>query len=251
MKPISLQLYSLREEAKQDHIAVLKSVAEMGYKGVEPAGLYGMEPAEFRKVVEDLGMVVSSSHGPWPTPDSLNEAVDVVSALGADIVVCGYGPDQFKDLDTVKETAAKTNEMVEGLKGTGIDLALHNHYWEFDQLGGRLIYDIFMELVPGVKCEIDTYWAANFGANDPAEQVAKYKDRSPLLHIKDGPLVKDQSHTAVGAGKIDVPAVIAAADEDVLQWVVVELDNCDTDMTQAVAESCAYLVANGLAEGNK
>ena len=41
-KPISVQLYSLREESKTDFPGVLKFVAQAGYKGVEPAGLYGL-----------------------------------------------------------------------------------------------------------------------------------------------------------------------------------------------------------------
>jgi hypothetical protein len=56
---------------------------------------------------------------------------------------------------------------------------------------------------------------------------------------------------AVGSGKMDVPAVINAADPKVLQWLVVELDNCATDMLTAVAQSYAYLTHNGLAQGNK
>jgi len=141
--------------------------------------------------------------------------------------------------------------MVNKLTGVGLSVVLHNHHWEFCELDGRLIYDIFMDLCPGLYCEMDTYWATNFGVLDPAEQVAKYKYRTPLLHIKDGPLVPDQAHVAVGSGKMDIPAVVAAADEDVLQWVVVELDTCDTDMTTAVAESYKYLTGEGLAKGNR
>ena len=77
MKPISIQLYSLREESKKDFVAVLRQVAEMGYSGVEPAGLHGLSPVEARRIVEDLGMVVSSNHGPWPNPDNLSEVIDV------------------------------------------------------------------------------------------------------------------------------------------------------------------------------
>ena len=40
---------------------------------------------------------------------------------------------------------------------------------------------------------------------------------------------------------------IAAADPDVLEWNVVELDDCDTDMMTAVERSYRYLVGNGLA----
>ena len=56
LKPLSVQLYSLREEAKEDFAGVIKRVAEMGYKGVEPAGFFDLSPVEFKKIVEDLGM---------------------------------------------------------------------------------------------------------------------------------------------------------------------------------------------------
>ncbi|HUT23689.1 MAG TPA: sugar phosphate isomerase/epimerase [Sumerlaeia bacterium] len=251
MKPISIQLYSLREEAQKDFVGVLKSVAEMGYKGVEPAGFHGMEPKAVRRLVEDLGMVVSSNHGPWPDEDNVSEVVDVAGALGIDIVVSGFGADAFADLDAIKRTADTVNAATERLKKANLALALHNHSHEFEIVGGRLGYDILMELCPDVKCQLDTYWAANFGACDPAEQVAKNKARTPLLHIKDGPLVRGEHHMAVGSGKMDIPACIAAADENVLRWLIVELDSCATDMTEAVRQSYDYLVKESLGEGNK
>jgi len=251
MKPISVQLYSLRQEAQEDFVGVLKQVAQMGYKGVEPAGLFGLAPQEVRRIVGDLGMVVSSNHGPWPSRENLSEVIDVAGGLGTQLVVSGFGQDDFKDVDAIRATAETVNFMVEKLSAAGLTLALHNHWWEFREIEGRLAYDVLMELSPGLQCEIDTYWAANFGAVDPAEQVAKYKARTPLLHVKDGPLVQGEPHVALGAGKMDIPAVIQAADPEVLEWLVVELDECATDMAQAVAESYAYLVENALGEGNK
>lgn len=251
MKPISIQLYSLRDEAQNDFPGVLKAVADMGYKGVEPAGLYGTKPSDVKKMVEDLGMVVSSNHQPWPTLDNLDEVVQVAGELGTGSVVCGWGADFFKDEATIRKTADLANTIVDKLTSQGLTVALHNHYWEFDKIGGQLKYDMFMDLCPKLKCELDTYWSSNFGMNDPAEIVARYKSRTPLLHIKDGPLVKDEAHQAVGAGKMDIPAVVKAADESVLQWVIVEIDRCDTDMRQAVHDSYTYLVKNGLAAGNK
>ena len=43
------------------------------------------------------------------------------------------------------------------------------------------------------------------------EIVKRYAKQLPLLHIKDGPLVKGQPHTAVGSGKMNIPACINAA----------------------------------------
>lgn len=251
MKPISVQLYSVREQAEKDFVGVLKRVAAIGYKGVEPAGLFNLKPKEFRKIVEDLGMVISSSHGPWAKPDNLQEVVDTCNTLGLDLAATGFGPDDFKDLDAIKRTAATVTGMAEKLAKHDLTLFLHNHYWEFAKVDGRIAYEIFAELCPKATFEIDVYWAANFGANNPAEQVAKFKKRAPLLHIKDGPLTKEGAMTAVGAGKMDIPACVKAADKKILRWLIVELDRCDTDMFAAVEQSYKYLVATGLGFGTK
>ena len=101
-----------------------------------------------------------------------------------------------------------------------------------------------------MEFEIDSYWAANFGQCNPAAEITRVNRRVPLIHVKDGPLVKGLSHVAVGDGKMDIPALFAAADPDTLEWAVVELDQCDTDMMTAVTRSYNYLTSNNLAHGN-
>jgi len=250
MKPVSVQLYSLREESKKDFGKVLERVAAIGYKGVEPAGFYGMKPRDFRARVESLGMVVSSSHGPWAKPDNLDQVIETAGELGLDTACTGFGADYFKDMDAVRRTADLVNGLVEKLAKAGLKLFMHNHHWEFAPLEGALAYDHFARLCPGVFFEIDTYWAANSGANDPAAEVAKFRDRTLLLHIKDGDF-QGKYQLAVGSGRMDFRKIIAAADPRLLRWLVVELDDCATDMFEAVAQSYRYLVDNKLAEGRK
>lgn len=249
MKPISIQLYTLREMAKQDFVGVLKKVAAIGYLGVEPAGLFGHEPSEVKTIVEDLGMTVSSNHQPWPNRENLAEVIDVAAELGTRTVICGFGREQFRSLDGIKAASETANLIVERLSAAGLAVAVHNHWWEFEKHEGRLKYDLFMEMCPKLKCELDTYWASNFGANDVPAIVAKYASRTPLMHLKDGLFDRDQPQKPLGAGRMDLPGVIHAADDRVLQWLVVEHDNCDRDMLQAVRESYAYLTAKGLGRG--
>ena len=249
-KPLSVQLYSLREYCESGMADVLKKVSDFGYVGVEPAGLYDLTPKEFRTIVEDLDMVVSSSHGPWVTPDNIPEVIDTAGILGVNLVIGGFGTNEFKDLEAIKATAEKINRSIETLKEAGLTMVLHNHYWEFDTVDGRLAYDHLAGLCPELQFEIDVYWAANFGTVDPVEQVRKFSSRMPLMHVKDGPLVREQAQVAVGAGKMDIPEVIKAADNNVLQWLVVELDDCDGDMYDAVENSVNYLADKGLGRRN-
>jgi len=64
---IGLQLYTIRDAMTEDPAGSLKKVAEIGYKYMELAGyadgkFYGYEPVEFKKMVNDLGMEILSSH---------------------------------------------------------------------------------------------------------------------------------------------------------------------------------------------
>ena len=246
MKPIGLQLYSLREQAKDDYIGVLKRVADMGYAGVEPAGLFDMDPREVRKVLDDLGMVCCSIHGPMPTAETINQRTDEAAALGTDMLISGLSPADYETPEATARSLDVLAEAAERVTAAGMTFGYHNHWWEFDPTDDGTMYETLLNRVGGMFSELDVYWAANFGTVDVPAVVAKHAARIPLLHIKDGPLVRDEPHTAVGAGKMDFAPIIAAADENVLQWLIVELDACATDMVQAVADSVKYLAGEGL-----
>ena len=62
MLPIALQVYSVREEAAKDPAGVLRQVGEMGYDGVELAGLYGRSPAEMKTILDGAGLKAISAH---------------------------------------------------------------------------------------------------------------------------------------------------------------------------------------------
>jgi len=56
------------------------------------------------------------------------------------------------------------------------------------------------------------------------------------------------SHVAAGEGVIDVLAIVKTG-EGHTEWLIVELDQCGTDMLTAIAKRCKYLVGGGLARG--
>ncbi|MEZ5598311.1 MAG: TIM barrel protein [Pseudomonadales bacterium] len=250
MAPISVQLYSLRTESERDFNGVLQALAATGYQGVEPFNLYGFSPRQFRERVEALGMRISSSHYPFANRVPVQQTVDTLGELGLTRAVGGYAPADFADLDTVRRVAEATNRLVDDLAAANITLALHNHWWEFAEFEGTCAYHLFQDLVPGVAFELDTYWAANFGAREPAAELARIRSRTPLLHLKDGPLTKGEPMVALGDGRQDIAAILAAADPDVLEWAIVELDACATDMLTAIQDSYTYLIRNQLAGTN-
>ena len=63
-----VQVYSVRDALKEDFAGSLQKLADIGYKYVEGYGLgadgllYGMDPAEYKKVVDGTGMKMVSCH---------------------------------------------------------------------------------------------------------------------------------------------------------------------------------------------
>ncbi len=252
MKPISIQMYSLREEVKKtDAKTVMKKVADIGFKAIEPAGFYEMTPAEYKKLAASFGLEILSSHSPWLNGENTNEVVETMKVLGLDIAAAGYGPDDFKDMDAIKKTADTINKLTDKMEKAGLKLFLHNHAWEFERLDGKIKHHYIAEMCPRVLFEIDTYWATNFGMENPAKELEYFGERAILLHIKDGCFEKGHPNLAVGKGRMNFPEVVKAANQKSVRALVVEFDSCATDMFEAVQESYNYLTKNKFAVGNK
>jgi sugar phosphate isomerase/epimerase len=263
-KPISVQLYSLRELAKQDFVSVLKKVADIGYVGVEPAGLWNLQPKEFLKIIEDLGLKMFSSHTPWARINNLDETMETASALGLKKIVCGYGADDFKDMDSIKKTAENTCIMQEKLAKNGFTLFQHNHEFEFQRLDGKLKYEIYRELCPKVKYQMDCFWSTGLGKEDPVEMLKLFKDDIISIHMKDG--VSEQKVSGndmvngilerkvdlmpLGTGTLPIKDLVKEI-PDAVDTIIVELDFCNIDMMTAIEQSYKYMTENGLAKGNK
>ncbi len=267
-KPIGVQLYSVREDSAKDFMAVLKRIASIGYKLVEPAGLYTIRPREFRKIINDLGMDMVSSHTPWVgSVHNVGESMDIADELGLKRVVCGYGTNNFKDLDSIKQAAENTTKMYEVLNRNGYELFQHNHWFEFQRFDGRLGYEIYREMIPeGVKFQIDCFWSTNYGKEDPVEMLKKFGNRTVLLHMKDGICEQKKAEgdagyknglldqpielLPLGTGTLPIPELVKATPEHV-EAIIVELDYCSVEMWKALEMSYKYMTENGLAVGNK
>jgi sugar phosphate isomerase/epimerase len=247
-KPISVQLYSVREEMNEDVWGTIGKIAEMGYVGVEPCNVPGGDVAEAAKRIGDLGLVVSGYQAGTPVGDKKNQLLDEAQALGTDRIVCPYySPDSYKTMDALKEAAAIFNEAIANCEERGLTFGYHNHAFEIDsEIDGKPALLQLAALCPKLYFTVDTYWVTVGGQSAP-EFVAALGPQADLLHIKDGPLVKGEALVAAGTGKMDFPPIVAAA--TAARWLIVELDRCDTDMMEAVGASFKYLVDSGLGHG--
>jgi sugar phosphate isomerase/epimerase len=238
--PLSVQLYTVRDHMA-DRDAVLRRLAEIGFTAVEPYAPND-DPAGFRKVADDLGIAVSSVHAiDLVRGDDPAAVFEAITVLGTDraIVPAGIAESEFTTEDGVSRAADVLNALAEKAAAHGLRLGYHNHWWEFEPtFDGRHALELLADRTdPAVFFEVDTYWSTVGGAETPTV-LRNLGTRVELIHVKDGPGVIGQPHTAAGRGTMPIPAILAAAPHAVR---VIELDNCDTDMFQALADSYAYV----------
>ncbi len=241
MARISVQMWTVREEAERSLRATLASLKTIGYGAVETAGLYGLSPAAMRAELAGEGLELSSAHMPLPSRATAAATFAALTELGAPAVFPSLEAECFVDDAAIGRAADGFNAVLPIAQEHGIELGYHNHWWEFERgPDGRLAYEKFLErLDPEVTVEVDTYWM-QVGGLDAADFVRSLGDRVHYLHIKDGPIdANADNQSAVGDGKMNVDRVLRA--NSAVRWDVVELDGFAGDMWEAVRRSFRYL----------
>jgi sugar phosphate isomerase/epimerase len=200
---VGIQLYSVRADMTKDPLGTLKLLADMGYKYVEHANyinrkFYGRTAAEFKKVLDDLGLKMLSGHtvmGKQHWDDSKKDFTDAWKFTVEDAAVVGQKYVVSPSLDVSMRTTYDDlvrymgvfNKSGELCKKSGMKFGYHNHDFEFSQkLNDKKVFDIIMENTdPGlVAQQLDMGNLYNGGAK--AIDIAKqYPGRFELMHVKD------------------------------------------------------------------
>jgi len=238
-----LQLYTLRDELPKDPKGVLKQVASLGYKQVEgfehDKGIFwGMTAKEFKSYLDGLGITMVSTHCDYKK-DFEKKAADAAEA-GLKYLICpGVGAQ--KKLDDFKKIADDFNKHGDICKKNGLRFAYHNHAYPFVKQEGQLPQDVMMQNTnpETVDFEMDIYWVVVSG-EDPIAWLKKYPNRFRLCHIKDRlktakPGEEDAS-TDLGLGSIDFKPILKTAEENGMQYYILEQERYDNSTPMKSAQ---------------
>ena len=107
---VGIQLYSLRNDMSKDVAETLKKVKEMGYDGVEFAGLYGKTAKEMKELCEQNGLVPISAHVPYEDMVNDPDILDTYAEIGCEYIAIPYLTDEYRPGNE------KFDEVIEGAK---------------------------------------------------------------------------------------------------------------------------------------
>ena len=245
-----LQLYTLRDVLPSDPKGILKQVASFGYKEIESydhdkLGIFwGMKNTEFKKLMDDLGMKIVSSHCDM-NKDFERKAADAAE-IGIPYLLCPHLGAQPK-IDDFKKFAETFNQKGEICKKNGIKFGYHNHDYSFVQLEGQYPQDVLMQNTDKnlVDYEMDIYWVVTAG-QDPVAWINKYPGRFKLSHVKDrkkGAAPSEKSVSVVlGTGSIDFKKILKEAGKNGMEYYFVEQEAYEnTTPIDAVKADAEYM----------
>jgi sugar phosphate isomerase/epimerase len=261
-RPLGVQLYTVRNILMKESDRVLKTIAEIGYTEVEGnrADLIELLPK-----IRQYGLKPVSCHIETPLitktwdqyPDfkemKLEDAIDSAKKIGVSYFTLAYiSPGARGDGDDFyRRIADRMNAAGELCRKAGMQMAYHNHAYEFGGKPGQRPIDIFFDRLDPqlVKMELDVFWLSIAG-QDPVEALKKWKGRVALLHLKDK--ASDAPHLfaenvpagafqEVGSGVLNFPAILKAAPAAGVRHYIVEQDQTPGDPLDSLRKSFNYL----------
>lgn len=241
---IGVQLYTVRNEMSKDFEGSLKKIAEIGYKQVEFAGYYNRTPQQVKTLLGQLGLESPSVHVPLADlRDNVAKAIDAAKIIGHRYLICPFlMPQERKTLDQYKQLAATLNKAGAECKKAGLQLAYHNHDFEFMPLDGKLPYDLLLGETDKnlVKLELDLYWIIK-AKQDPIAWIDKHPGRFVAFHVKDKDATPKEFFTEVGRGTIQFKPIFAKAKKAGVDLFIVEQDQCPGSPFDSLKISYDYL----------
>jgi sugar phosphate isomerase/epimerase len=238
MTQIGLMLYTVRDECARDLEGVLRSVAEIGYDGVELFDLHGHDAAQVRSWLDGFGLVAAGRHAGLSALDTqLPALAEELRTLGCDRIALSWidPPESSADARAI---VARIAEVARQASDHGLRFGFHNHWGELAELDDADTLLDKLRVLPAelLWLELDLGWVWEAGA-DPVAELERTTGRCPLVHVKDFRARGTRVDCPVGDGEVGYERVLPAAIRSGAEWLVVEQDNPDAPALAAAERS--------------
>jgi sugar phosphate isomerase/epimerase len=186
-----------------DPMGSLTKLAKMGYTHVEHANyvdhkFYGWTAAEFKKVLDDLGLKMPSGHtvlgkDHWDAAtndftDAWKKTVEDAAFMGQEYVVSPWLDETLRQTyDDFVRFMEVFNKCGELCQKSGMRFGYHNHDFEFSAtLNGEKVFDLIMKNTDADKVVMQLDMGNMYIAGALAKDViGQYPGRYGTIHVKD------------------------------------------------------------------
>ncbi|TBL75280.1 sugar phosphate isomerase/epimerase family protein [Paenibacillus thalictri] len=223
------QLYTLRNELKQDFYETLRTLKKMGWHAVQIDGLHGYPAGEIAAVLKETGLRAAGMHiGLDRMNGELEKVLEEARLFGTTDFFCHYLEENMQHVEGYKQAKRELLAVARKVSPLGFRVGYHHHDFEFKtEVEGKAALDFILEPEDGLALypEIDTYWV-KMGGRDPLAYMEPFVNRIPVLHLKDMTRDERRYFAEVGTGSIDFEPILAWGERSGVEWYAVEQDYC-------------------------
>ena len=244
MAKIGLQLYSIKEECQKDFLGTLRRVAEIGYTGVEFAGYFDTSADELQSLLDEINLFPAGAHiNIRLLENDLDNVIAYAKTIGCPAVICpSFRIDETNLAGTFNTIAELFNRVGQACDANGLQFQYHMHGHEFVPVGETTGMQMLLDKTDPdlVWFEPDTTWVEKAGVR-VVQFIEEHGPRVSYIHLKDFTDRTSWHDTEIGAGQLDTPGVIAAANKFNLPWYIVEQEAYDMPMMESIGISLKNL----------
>jgi len=227
---LGAQLYTVREytQTVADFEETIKKIAQIGYQYVQISGIGPILTQRVADICKEYGISIPITH---TNPTRIKNETDAVIAehriMGANYIGIGAIPHGYKlNPKGVRRFINDYTPAAEKIRAAGMTLMYHNHDFEFEKYGKKIMLTYLIEEFPQLAFTLDTYWVQAGGA-DPAAWIKSLSERVDVLHLKDMAWAGgNQIMAAVMNGNLNWESIFAASRQAGVKYAMVEQDDC-------------------------
>jgi sugar phosphate isomerase/epimerase len=234
---IGLQLWSVRDEVKQDFEGTLAKVAKLGFQGVEFAGElgpYAGNAAGLKAFMDKTGLACAGAHTNFDalSPAKFEATTSYYKTLGCRNLVIGMDKRAFEK-DGATQVAKELTAMSAKLAPLGMRIGYHNHAEEMAGADGQTTWDLIATSTPNQTIlQQDVGWTT-FAGKDPVATVKRYPGRTISTHFKPKFLKGTTGSHVIGQDKTDWAGLThAVRSVGGTEWIIVEQEDYPNGMGQ-------------------
>lgn len=227
---IAAPLFIVRDLCSKDLFGTLDKIAACGYDGVELFGFFGHKPEEIAAHLASIHLIPLGNHVSYADfKNNLEKTIQEHKIIGVKYITIGSFPrERQPGGELYRQTLEEIKQYSAAARQAGITLLYHNHAGELTKRGDKTVLSHWLDDAPFLSLEPDVGWMKIAGA-DPLPYLIQYKDRCPVIHVKD---FRPETKTAgksfifrpIGYGVVNFPQLLPAILDCNPDWIV-----CDHD----------------------
>lgn len=242
---IGVQLWSVKDEIKQDFEGTLGKLAALGFDGVEFAGEFGPykdNAAGLKAFMDQHKLACAGAHVRFDalTAEKIEATTAFYKTLGCKNLIIPMDP-RGASVEGSTGMAAQLSGLSRQLAAKGMRIGYHNHAQEMAGTVGSTPWDTIARHTPKAAIlQQDVGWTT-FAGKDPVAYLKKYPGRTVTTHFKAKFADGASGTPIIGQDKTDWAGLARAArGVGGTEWIIVEQEEYPNGMGQVDSVAASY-----------